>query len=31
MEDGSEHAKQHDDENDDQRNAFVREHGGLLL
>ena len=28
MEDGSEHAEKQDDENDDQREAFMREHGG---
>jgi len=28
MEDGSEYAEKKDDENDDQREAFMREHGG---
>lgn len=28
---GSKHAKQHDDEERNKRDAFVREHGGLLL
>jgi len=31
MEDGGQYANQQDDEEDDQREAFVREHGGLLL
>lgn len=31
MEDGGNHAKQHDKEEDGQRDAFVREHGGELL
>jgi hypothetical protein len=31
MKNYSQHAKQQDDEDDDKRDAFVREHGGLLL
>jgi len=31
VEDGDENAKQHDGEDDDQRDAFMREHGGELL